>query len=781
MRTTATRSAFLNWRKLILLGFLLTSCSVTKYIPEGQSLYNKADIKIEPQGRIPSQHRAKTRLEAYVPKTDKSLWGWRPTVWLYYKGKAETKTKGLIKKFSREPILMKDINPELTAKKMEGNLNNNGYFRSQVKPTVETKDKKSKVTYTVFLNPPFRVAKLNWYIVDSTRLPKLYNDIVDKSFIKPPRQRFNVERMQAEQVRIEAVMENHGYYYFDDQHLIFEADTTIGKRRVELDLKLEKDVPSQARRPFRLSRINVFPDYELSQSQKAPADTLFVDGYTYIDSEKSFRPNVITRVINLQRDSLYSRVDHDYSLSHLMGLRTFKFVNIKYEPDPADSTALHANIYLTPLLKKSLRFQVQAVSKSNNFVGPGVELTFTNRNFMRGAELLQFKLHSSYEVQISRQQAGALNALELGGETSLTIPRFIAPIYIPYRSAKYLPQTQIKVGYNLQNRLQYYSLTSTNAAYGYLWRESTIKTHELFPIDISYVRSGKTSPEFEKLLASNPYLANSFQNQFILGGRYSYTLNTQIKEDIEQNYDRTAISKSNFYFNGALDVSGNLLRGIQTVGVREEEQGQFLGQPYSQYVKVDLDFRYYYDFNKKSKLATRLFVGSGYAYGNSTTMPYIKQYGVGGSNSVRAFPARSIGPGTYNVRTDPNINTKTYFVDQRGDIKLEGNVEYRFDIVKSVKGALFVDAGNIWLRKEDPERPGSGFSFNTLAEQLAVGTGAGVRLDLSFFVLRLDAAFPLRKPFLPAGSRWTTKEENFGSAPWFRDNLVLNIAIGYPF
>jgi outer membrane protein insertion porin family len=765
---------------VLLPSFMIAACSVTEHIPDGQSIYNKVEVKIEPQGDIRSQGRVKTRLETLVPKTDKSLWGWRPSVWLYYKGKAETKTKGLVKKFSREPILMRDISPETTAKKLEGNLNNNGYFRSQVRSMVETKDKKSKVIYTVFLNPPFRVVKINWLVVDSVKLPTLYGDLAEETFLRK-RQRFNVERLAAEQTRIEGVMENHGYYYFDDQHLIFEADTTIGNRTVELDLKLEKTVPPQAMVPYRLSKINVFPDYELSETPKERADTLYIDGYTYIDSEKSFRPSIVTRVINLQRDSLYRRIDHEYSLSHLMGLRAFKFVSIKYERDPSDSTALHANIYLTPLLKKSIRLQVEAVSKSNNFVGPGLEWTFTNRNFLRGAELFQFKLRSSYEVQISRQQAGALNALELGAEASLTVPRFIAPIYIPYRSAKYLPQTQMKIGYNIQNRLKYFSLTSTNAAYGYLWRETTIKTHELFPADISYVRSGNTSPEFDKLLESNPYLKNSFQDQFILGGHYGYTLNTQIKEDIEQNWDRTAISKSNFYFNGVLDVSGNILRGLQTVGAREENQGKFLGQPYSQFVKVDLDFRYYYDFTRKSKLATRLFIGSGYAYGNSVTLPYIKQYGIGGSNSIRAFPARSIGPGTYNVRTDPNIDTETYFIDQRGDIKLETNIEYRFDIVKSLKGAVFVDAGNIWLRKEDDQRPGSGFEFDTFMQELAVGTGAGVRLDLSFFILRLDTAFPLRKPSLPAGARWVTSEENFGSAPWFRDNLVINIAIGYPF
>jgi outer membrane protein insertion porin family len=206
-----------------------------------------------------------------------------------------------------------------------------------------------------------------------------------------------------------------------------------------------------------------------------------------------------------------------------------------------------------------------------------------------------------------------------------------------------------------------------------------------------------------------------------------------------------------------------------------------VGEPYSQFVKADIDFRYYRQTGRRSKWAARLYTGAGYAYGNSVTLPYVKQFGVGGSNSVRAFPARSVGPGTYNVRTDPNIESDTYFIDQRGDIKVEGNIEYRFDIFRSLKGAMFVDAGNIWLRKEDLQRPGSQFHFDTFIDELAVGAGSGLRLDLSFFVLRFDAAFPIRKPYLDPGHRWVTSEEDFGTGSWWWNNTVLNIAIGYPF
>ncbi len=421
--------------------------------------------------------------------------------------------------------------------------------------------------------------------------------------------------------------------------------------------------------------------------------------------------------------------------------------------------------------------EAQAVSKSNNFVGPGVSFTFTNRNFFRGAELFQLKLNSSYEVQMSRQISQPLNSFEVGFESSLTVPRFISPIRIDYSSRKFLPKTQFKVGYNLQNRVGFFRLNSFTTGFGYLWKETADRSHELFPIDINYVRTDKTSHSFDSLLARNTVLAKSFENQFIIGTRYSYTLNTQLREDVLDKFRPRRLREHNFYFNGVLDIAGNLMNAIQNqvYGSNHGEPHELFGSPYSQYVKGEADFRYYWQIDRQNKIAARLIWGAGYAYGNSTTLPYVKQFSIGGSNSIRAFPARSIGPGTYHQ------DTTLRFIDQRGDIKLEGNLEYRFDIVRSFKGALFLDAGNIWLVRDDNVRTGGKFDKDLFLDQLAVGTGVGFRFDFSFFVLRFDIAFPLRKPWLPEGQRWVTREIDLLSPRWRGDNLIFNIAIGYPF
>jgi outer membrane translocation and assembly module TamA len=341
-----------------------------------------------------------------------------------------------------------------------------------------------------------------------------------------------------------------------------------------------------------------------------------------------------------------------------------------------------------------------------------------------------------------------------------------------------LPQTKFKVGYTFQERLQYFRLNSFNISGGYTWRETMLKTHELFPVDITFVQTGNTSAEFDQLLEENPVLDNSFQNQFILGSRYSFTYNTQLNDQVEQKYGLKKKSKSDFYFRGTLDLSGNLAHAFQSIKSNEEEEPyNFFNAPYSQFVRTDLDFRYFLKLNKRSKIATRIATGIGYAFGNSETMPYIKQFSVGGSISLRAFPARSVGPGTYNIFEYDSIT----FIDQRGDIKLESSVEYRFDIVNSLKGALFVDAGNIWLVKEDSLRPGGKFDKNKFLKEIAVGTGFGLRFDFNFFVSRFDLAFPIRKPYREPGDRWVLDEINFSSRDWRRENLIFNIAIGYPF
>ena len=785
-----TRRTALAGLSAIVFCFSLMGCTATKFLKEGESFYGGSEIHFDTQGkRVGRKKTLRRELDEYIqPKPNKKFLGMRPGVWFYFIAGTPKKEKGLKsfikRKLGKSPVLFRDVKPERTAKVLNGQLYNEGYFESEVSHSTQEKKNETIVHYTVKLPRPYRLDSIVYPRPRDSVYASILTTLRETSLLKE-RQRYDLERMQAEQSRIEEELENVGFYYFDDRYLIFEADSTVGDKKVHVALKLEKGIPARAKRIYKINNVNIYSNYTLSTDSSTQSSfATDVDGYNYIDSARNFRPRVITRVINLQKGNVYRREDQEFTLSHLMGLGVFKFVNIKFSEAYKDSALLNANIYLTPLKKKSIRAEVQAVSKSNNFVGPGVSFTFTNRNFLKGAELFQLRLNSAYEVQVSGQsEDGPLNSFEVGLETSLTVPRFISPIRIDYNSREHIPKTVIKFGINLQNRVNYFRLNSFNVGYGYNWLETTAKSHELYPIDVTFVQTDKRSDEFRKRLEENPVLASSFEDQFIIGSRYSYTLNTQMTENLLQKFEEQKFRTHSFYFNGNIDIAGNLLYAIQRQFRSAEEGYEVFNAPYSQYVKGDIDFRYYWQFDEHNKIASRLILGAGYAYREGTALPYIKQFSIGGSNSIRAFPARSVGPGTYNIRETQQAETQ--FIDQRGDMKLEGNLEYRFDIIKILKGAVFVDAGNIWLlpqRGVDTEevRDGGTFNTKTFLNELAVGTGLGLRFDFSFFVLRFDTAFPLRKPYITEDP-WVIDNINMRSKTWRKENLVFNIAIGYPF
>ncbi|HEX9015518.1 MAG TPA: BamA/TamA family outer membrane protein, partial [Chloroflexota bacterium] len=360
-----------------------------------------------------------------------------------------------------------------------------------------------------------------------------------------------------------------------------------------------------------------------------------------------------------------------------------------------------------------------------------------------------------------------------GARTTLELPKFITPWTIEDVSTRFVPKTRIELGARLLDRLQYFKMLSLDASFGYDWKETLTKEHVLDPISFTLVHLAKRTPLFSALLTANPFLRRSYEEQFILGSNYTFTYNDQLETD----------RKNHLYFKGGIDLSGNLLYAVQSLlaGRKGSPENPFkiFGTTYSQYARFDIDLRHYYhSVDQSTAIATRLVGGVGFAYGNSSTMPYVKQFYIGGANSVRAFNARSLGPGSYKT---PDSLAANGFFDEAGDIKLEANVEYRFPLVSILEGALFLDAGNIWLARDDPTRPGATFSSRTFLDEVAVGTGFGIRLDLSFFVLRLDLAFPLRIPYLPEGERWVARKIAFGDPTWRKNNLVFNIAIGYPY
>jgi outer membrane protein insertion porin family len=556
---------------------------------------------------------------------------------------------------------------------------------------------------------------------------------------------------------------------------VFQADSSVGNRTVDLTLQVKKDIPAEAARVYTIGNIYLYSGYSLNRDSVTiqTGDTVSVGGCYYVDLDKKFRANVIVRSVFFKKEAVYSRKNHDLTLNRLMNLGVFKFLNIQFvEADSAGIPRLEPHIYLTPLPTKSIRFELQGVSKSNNLAGPVFNTSFRNRDLFGGAELFTLSFEVGLEMPVGSGQSGG-NSYEFGTRGELDLPKFLTPFKLENVSSLFVPKTRIVLGSSLLRRLQYYQLFSADASFGYDWKETIRTEHNLSILSITSAHLTNTTQKFNDLLSTNPLLRKSFEEQFIIGQNYSYTYTDQLEKD----------QKNHLYFKGSVDLSGNLLQLAQSLMTKTKATPdtpyQLFGTTYSEYYKFDVDFRKYFNsIDQTSSIASRLIAGIGVAYGNSATLPYVKQFYAGGSNSVRAFVARGLGPGSYKI---PDSVAAKSFIDQAGDIKLEANTEYRFPIISILKGALFVDAGNIWLLRDDPTRPGGTFVGKTFLNDIAVGTGFGLRLDLSFFVLRFDLAFPLRVPSMPSGERWVISKINFGDPDWRKNNLVLNIAIGYPY
>lgn len=752
---------------MLAFGFIMiaASCAVEKYIPEDKLLYEGASLEIKSDSVVKNKAGLKTALEqTFRPQPNSKFLGMRPGLHYYYKMQQEKPsrfTKWLYKQWGEEePVYKSDVEAYEIENLLLNRLENRGFFYSKATSRFEedTINKRATVKYTVDIPTPYLLEK---YQLD-TLSPPIYKEM--QSIIATSKitkgLRFDLSNLKLERERIDNDLKKKGYFNFNPGFLIFEADTNqYDKKRFDLFLKLKKDVPKKSIIPYRIKKVSIHPNYSI-QRDSFQLDTIRFNEKNYIREEEFFKPKYLDPYILIEEGQFYDPEVSKNTARRLSTIGAYKFVNIQYKEIDSlqsDSTgALEANIYLSPLNKRAIRAELQAVTKSNNFAGPGLGLTFSNRNLFKGGEILNIIGTGAYEVQAGGGGGSGLTSIELGLKGELIFPRVIFPIKINTDFFEYdIPKTKTSLAIDYLSRSQLYTLLSGTAQFGYIWRANRYVTHEIIPISINYTKLSNTTPEFDQILLDNPFLARSFEQQFIAGLNYSFTYNGMV--DTQKTHQ--------IYFRSTLDIAGN------TVGLFGQDNGEgmaktFLGTEYAQYAKLDADIRYHFNFGKEQKIATRLFGGYGYAYGNSDVLPFIKQYYSGGPYSVRAFRIRSLGPGTFSGGTNDNGTT----FDQIGNIRLEANVEYRFPLFSYLKGALFVDAGNIWISEENADLPGGKFSSSFINE-LGMGAGFGLRVDVQGFVIRFDLAAPFHDPKLPEGERLD-----------FRfDEPVFNFAIGYPF
>jgi outer membrane protein assembly factor BamA len=772
----------INVSAFVLLLIFFSACNNTKYLKEGEDLYVGSKIKVESKDPIKDKSKIKTELDKLArPKPNERILWLRPKLWFYNIAGPNPKKglkKWVKKKWGEAPVLLSDQHPKENANLMMNRLSSLGYFDSNVKYKINTSKRKATIEYTASVSKPYVISKIT-FPEPQDDLNTRIKTTEEKSLLKTGDQ-YNLDRIKDERVRIDYELKNSGYYFFVPDYLLFKADSNSTDNTISLQLVVKPDAPAKAKVAYVLNNIYILPSYSLTKDSihKGKIDTIEYEGYHYINTDSAFYPSAIVRSIFLRKGDSYSRKSHNLTITRLMGMGVFKFASITFSDTIVNNQGLlDVWINLTQLQKKSLQVQLQTVTKSNNYTGPALTLSYKNRNLSKGAELFIFNIDGNFETQLTGVKKG-LNSFEVGANTQLFVPKFITPFKVRNESSQFVPKTKFDLGVRVLQRIEYFNMNSANFAYGYTWKETAQKEYQIDPISINFAKLLKTTDAFEKLLQENTFLRKSFEQQFTLGSKSSFTYNSIIGSE----------KRNQYYFNATLDLSGNLVYLFQSLlrkrtpeaseEITQHSPYTLFGYAYSQYSRISTDTRYYLTVDKDNKIATRLIAGVGVPYGNSSTMPYIKQFFSGGSNSIRAFLPRTVGPGTYKI---PDSVSTRIFLDQAGDIKLEGNIEYRFTIISVLKGAIFLDAGNVWLIRPSADLPGGEFKPSTFQKELALGTGLGLRVDVSFFVLRLDLGIPLRKPYLPEKERWVADNIQFGSSSWRKENLVLNIAIGYPF
>ncbi|AYN06500.1 BamA/TamA family outer membrane protein [Flavobacterium sp. 140616W15] len=757
---------------IILSLFFAFGCSNTKYLPKGDLLYTGASVKVEDSILKKKEKTAlQNELQSLLrPLPNKQFLGLRIKLWIYNIAGEPKKKKGtrywLRNKVGEAPVLYSKVDLDYNSAVLRNYAENKGFFKVSVSADSTAKNKRATAEYTVIPRKQYKIKSVS-FPDDSSAVAKTIAKTTRRSLLKVGKP-YDLDVIKSERERIDSRLKEKGFYYFNSDYILAQVDSTKGDHEVSIKLKIKDETPAKAKVPYTINDIVVYPNFSILKDSTAVAykkeDIVKYKDFTIIDSTNTFRPRVFDRALYFKKGDFYNRSDHNLSLNRFVNLGTFNFVKNEFKESDSIKNALDAYYYLTLLPKKFIRVEVLGKTNSASYSGTEINANWNNRNLLRGAELFTLSVFGGADFQISGQNKGN-NIYKIGGEASLTWPRLITPFNFQ-GSSEFVPRTKASLSYEYQNRINLYALNSFRGSFGYSWKENVRKEHQLDIIEVNYVSPNHVTPYYLEQVEKDQSLSKVLEKQLIFGPTYSYTYTNTMQKR----------KKNTFYFNGELDLAGNITGLATKANIKKDNTIKIFDVPFSQYVKLKTDFRHYFKLGKESQLASRLILGVGLPYGNSSSLPSIKQFVVGGTNSIRAFRARSIGPGSFKSQD----TTSNFLPDQSGDLKLEFNTEYRAKLFSIVRGAIFLDAGNVWLLNNDINKAGAKISKNFMKE-IAVGAGAGLRFDLSFLILRTDIAFPLRIPYLPEGQRWVIDDINFGSGSWRKDNLILNIAIGYPF
>lgn len=789
-----------NRSYIVLISLLIfVSCSVTKYVPQGEFLLVKNELelkenKTKKRSEVEAFKLSSGVLEEYIQQRPNKKLLWLDLPLAFYNS-TDTAKNGWWQRFWRNsmgqpPVIYDSSLTKKSDKEIDLYLISNGYFNAQVRDTLKADSAKRKVVVKYDIDPgkPYFISKIKYNVADKFLEKILFNDTIN-STIKSGVQ-FQNSILEKERVRISNYLRDEGFWGFGINYINYTADSTVGSNKVDLTLNIRQQPVSVDQNGkevvrnhpiYRLNRIvvNTFydPTMTIEAAQTIVYDSIEYNGVTLLyDNRLLIRPKILVEAVRLSPNEIFNQSTVNRTAENLRRLSYNP--NILFSPivqgaddelitvtlpDPSHQDVstieqqINCYIQCTPSTRHSFNGEFET-STTSDYYSIALSLGYGNRNLLRGAENFNLTFRGAYEFMKAKTEK---NAYEFGVTASLTAPRFWLPISNDKASLYKNAESKISLTYSIQRR-PFYNRTLFSGVFGYGWTfrngaKFTINPADINVVDVPWVDEGFLED------IDNPYLRNSYKSQLIAGASTSYVYNTS-----------KSINSEGFTFKIFGDANGNLFRGLTSLlGKPIESDGEkyynLFGLRFTQYVRATAEVSGRTNFAQRSQLAWRFLVAGGYAYGNSNVIPFERQFFAGGSNSMRGWQVRTLGPGSVEYSPETDI-----YPNQLGDMRIEANVEYRIHALYGLSFAVFADAGNIWMNSAGENRDGARFQFTQFYKQIALNTGLGIRYNIAdLMVLRLDWGLKLHNPNMPQGERWLTNLA-------FKDT-AFHFAIGLPF
>lgn len=755
---------------LLISVMMMYSCSIDKYIPEGEYYLKKVNVV-----SLDENATKNLSLGSYVKQSPNTKWFGLKVPMRIYSASSPLKNGFLsrtLRKIGEAPVLLDTLKVERTITDLSKVLSNEGYIHSHIDTVMQIDNNHAELTYRVDPGVRYIIRSITREVEDSVLRPIICIGDTSSSLLKPNTP-LNINTLNSERKRITSMLRNGGYYKFNKEYITFIADTLIGSNYVDLTMHISLHLEDSRSEPtlhpqYTMGDITYIVDANAASSEY---DTIYHDGSRIVYKDKlRFRPSLLTGNTLFKRGELYNDLEQTQTYNSFMRLGAISYSNIRLYPN-LQTDSIDCNIVLNHAMPQSVSFDLEGTNTAGD-LGAAVSTTYQHRNLFKGSESLTFKIRGAYEAITGLEGYDGDSYKELGGELRLGFPGFLLPYVDKRFGTSHRATSEISTQYNYQDRPEFNRRVLT-AAWRYRWQSLDQKWQHRFDLlEVNYINMPWISSKFKEeyldaIGKQNSILRYNYENILITKLGYNFTYNS-LGSSITSTYGKNA-----YVIRGNLETSGNVLNGYTSIfGGNKDNQGHrtFCGIAYAQYVRGDIDLSRSVVIDNNNSIAMHLGFGIAIPYGNSSILPFEKRYFAGGANSVRGWSVRSLGPGGYRS-SDNGIN----FINQSGDIKLDMSMEWRTHLFWKFNGALFVDGGNIWTIRKYDDQPNGDFRFDKFFKQLAFSYGLGLRMSLDFFTLRLDAGMKAIDPAYNGRDHYPIFH------PSFSRDFAFHFAVGLPF